>query len=128
MESNFAEIAVNYLINEPTAQPKVVEDRLFPEECLRFLDLSITIRRHSPPRFFADPRSSGGIFLHCVSRVVDRRFILQDEERERFTRLMRAYETFCQVRLVTYCVMSNHFHILVEVKPGPEGQNSPMNG
>ena len=54
---------------------------------------------------------------------MDRRFILQDEERERFTRLMRAYESFCQVRVVTYCVMSNHFHILVEVKPRPDGQD-----
>ena len=26
------------------------------------------------------------------------------------------------MRVVTYCVMSNHFHILVEVKPRPEGQ------
>ena len=74
------------------------------------------------PRFFADPRSPVA-YYHCVSRVVDRRFILQNEERERFVRLMRAYETFCQVRVVTYCVMSNHFHILVEVKPRPEGKS-----
>jgi len=74
------------------------------------------------PRFFADPRSPAA-YYHCVSRVVDRRFIFQDEEREHFVRLLRAYETFCQVRVVTYCVMSNHFHVLLEVKPRDEGQS-----
>ncbi len=34
---------------------------------------------------------------------------------------MRAYEGFCQVRVLSYCVMSNHFHIMVEVKKRPEG-------
>src|ERR1700760_4992543 len=71
------------------------------------------------PRFLADPRCPAA-YYHCVSRVVDRRFILQDQEKEHFVRLLRAYETFCQVKVVTFCVMSNHFHILVEVKPRPE--------
>ena len=34
--------------------------------------------------------------------------------------LMREYERFCGVRVITYCVMSNHFHILVEVPRRPE--------
>ena len=57
---------------------------------------------------------------HCVSRVVDRQFVLQRPEREHFVSLMRAYEKFCQVRVRTFCVMSNHFHILVEVPAAPE--------
>ena len=61
-------------------------------------------------------------YYHCVSRVVERRFAFQDEEREQFVRLMRAYEAFCQVRVLSYCVMSNHFHIMVEVEKRPEGQ------
>src|SRR5579862_2000675 len=73
------------------------------------------------PRLFADPRSPVA-YYHCVSRVVDRRFVLLDEERERFVRLLRGYEAFCQVRVVTYSVMSNHFHVLVEVAPRPEGR------
>jgi putative transposase len=35
-------------------------------------------------------------------------------------KFMRTYETFCQVRVLTYCVMSNHFHILLEVPSAPE--------
>jgi len=54
--------------------------------------------------------------------VVDRRFIFHDEEREHFVRLLRGYEGFCQMRVITYCVMSNHFHVLLEVKPRPQEQ------
>jgi hypothetical protein len=37
-----------------------------------------------------------------------------------FTALMRMYEKLCQVRVVTFCVLSNHFHLLVEVPQRPE--------
>ena len=59
---------------------------------------------------------------HCLSRVVDRRFVLGPDEREKFIRLMRGYEAFCGVKVVTFCVLSNHFHILLEVprRPPPE--------
>ena len=61
---------------------------------------------------------------HCVSRVVNREFVLQREEKERFVELMRAYEGFSQVRVLTFCVMSNHFHILVEVPAAPEDRGA----
>ena len=54
---------------------------------------------------------------HCVSRVVDRKFIFGDDEREEFVSIMRNYEAFCGVRILSYCVMSNHFHLLIEVPP-----------
>ena len=58
---------------------------------------------------------------HCVSRVVDRRFAFGDEEREAFRMFMRMYENFSGCRVLTYCVMSNHFHLLLEVPPKAEG-------
>ena len=58
---------------------------------------------------------------HCVSRVVDRRFVFGDEEREAFRMFMRMYENFSGCRVLSYCVMSNHFHILLEVPPMPVG-------
>ncbi|WP_038171488.1 transposase [Verrucomicrobium sp. BvORR106] len=58
-------------------------------------------------------------YYHCVSRVVDRRFVLEQAEKRRFLELMRMYERFCQVRVVTFCLMSNHFHLLVEVPQRP---------
>ena len=40
-------------------------------------------------------------FYHCISRVVDRRFIFGDVERERFVELMRMYEAFCGIHVLT---------------------------
>jgi putative transposase len=58
---------------------------------------------------------------HCISRVVDRRFVFGDGEREHFRMFMRMQENFTGCRVLTYCVMSNHFHVLLEVPPMPEG-------
>ena len=57
---------------------------------------------------------------HCLSRIVDRRRVLKREERDMFVSLMRRYEAFSQVKVLTYCVMSNHFHIELEVPETPE--------
>lgn len=57
---------------------------------------------------------------HCISRVVDRRFVFGDEEREKFRMFMRMQENFSGCRVLSYCVMSNHIHILLEVPPMPE--------
>ena len=61
---------------------------------------------------------------HCISRVVNREFVLHREEKERFVALMRDYERFCQVQVMTFVVMSNHFHILLEVPAAPEDRGA----
>jgi len=61
-----------------------------------------------------------GAVYHCISRVVNREFVLKGEEKTKFVELMRLYEAFCGVHVLTYCVMSNHFHILLEVPPRPD--------
>jgi REP element-mobilizing transposase RayT len=58
---------------------------------------------------------------HCISRVVDRRFVFGDAEREHFRMFMRMQENFSGCRVLAYCIMSNHFHLLLEVPPMPEG-------
>ena len=67
-------------------------------------------------------RGQGLSYYHVISRVVDRRFILGDEEREHFVVLMRKLEAFLGLRVVTYVVMSNHFHLLIEE---PDRDNFP---
>ncbi len=58
---------------------------------------------------------------HCLSRVVGRDFVLEVDEREHFRMLMRMCEKFTGCRVLSYCLMSNHFHVLLEVPPMPEG-------
>ena len=60
-------------------------------------------------------RGEGKSYYHCISRVVDRRFVLHAEEKEHFVTLMRKLEAFHGMRVVTYCVMSNHFHVVVRI-------------
>ncbi len=75
-------------------------------------------------RLLAPPDHPAAIY-HCVSRVVDRRFIFNGPEKEHFVQLLREAEEFCEVRILTYCLMSNHFHVLVEVPKPPEPQSRP---
>lgn len=67
----------------------------------------------------------GESYFHCISRVVDKRRIFREAEKEHFVSLMRKLEVFMGLRVVTYVVMSNHFHILVEEPAGAshEGLN-----
>jgi REP element-mobilizing transposase RayT len=58
-------------------------------------------------------------YYHCLSRVVDRQRVLGPREKDHFVSLMREYEAFCGVRVATFTVMSNHFHILLEVQRPP---------
>jgi REP element-mobilizing transposase RayT len=60
-------------------------------------------------------------FYHVISRVVDRRFVLGVEEKEKFRTLMRLQEKFTGCRVGSYCLMDNHFHLLLEVPPMAEG-------
>ncbi len=60
-------------------------------------------------------RAEGVGCYHVVSRIVDRAFRMDDAEKEVFRGMMRRAEAFCGVRVLTYAVMSNHFHLLVEV-------------
>ena len=62
-------------------------------------------------------KGEGLSYYHFVSRIVDRRFIFGDAEKEYFVALMRKLEGFLGLRVVTYVVMCNHFHLLVE---GPD--------
>jgi hypothetical protein len=47
--------------------------------------------------------------------------VLEVDEREHFRMLMRMCEKFTGCRVLSYCLMSNHFHVLLEVLPLPEG-------
>ena len=73
-------------------------------------------------RWLAEWRNSESkpVFYHCISRIVDRRFVLGAQEKEKFRTLMRVYEKFSGCRVTSYCLMDNHFHLLLEVPPMPK--------
>lgn len=56
---------------------------------------------------------------HCTSRIVDKQRIFGPLEKRHFIALMRELEVFCGVQILTFCVMSNHFHILLAVPRRP---------
>ena len=74
-------------------------------------------------RWLAEWRKSAGkpVFYHVISRIVDRRFAFGPEEKEKFRVLMRLLEKFTGCRVTSYCLMCNHFHLLLEVPPMAEG-------
>jgi REP element-mobilizing transposase RayT len=57
-----------------------------------------------------------------MSRVVGGQMLFQDREKEVLRKLLWRVADFCGVQILTYCVMSNHFHVLVRV---PEKQAVP---
>ncbi len=69
---------------------------------------------------WAESDSKPAIY-HCISRVVDRRFAFGPDDKEQFRTYMRMYENFSGCRVLAYCLMSNHIHLLVEVPPMPAG-------
>lgn len=60
---------------------------------------------------------SGRAVYHLMSRAVHREFLLNEEGKEALRGMMRSQAAFCGVEVLTYCLMSNHFHILVRVDP-----------
>jgi putative transposase len=61
------------------------------------------------------------VIYHCISRVVDRRLVFRGDEKEKLRMFMRMYERFSGCRVLAYCFMCNHIHLLLEVTPMPAG-------
>lgn len=59
---------------------------------------------------------------HVVSRVVDRRMVFGEEEKRHFRRLLLCYAEYSGIEVVAWCVMGNHFHLLLRV---PARMQSP---
>ncbi|MCC5840178.1 MAG: hypothetical protein JJT96_08640 [Opitutales bacterium] len=60
---------------------------------------------------------------HVVSRVCGREFLLTDVEKEAFRGLLGRVAGFCGVEVITFALLDNHFHLLIDV-PGTAGELS----
>ena len=52
---------------------------------------------------------------HCMTRTVNGEVLFNRREKEVLRKMIRQVADFSGVRVLTYCVMSNHFHVLVDV-------------
>ncbi|MGZ0656681.1 transposase [Coraliomargarita sp. W4R72] len=52
---------------------------------------------------------------HCMTRTVNGESLFGDREKEVLRKMIWQVAEFCGVKVLTYCVMSNHFHVLLEV-------------
>ena len=53
--------------------------------------------------------------LHCIGRIVAGEMLLDDVAKETLTAMLRKMAAFCGMEVITYCMMSNHFHVLIRV-------------
>ncbi len=65
-------------------------------------------------QLFTKQGASGQLF-HCVSRFVGRAFVFTDTEKRVFVSLLRKAEAFSGVKVITWTMLSNHFHLVVHV-------------
>jgi len=76
--------------------------------------LHIVMRKR---RLIGKPGSS----YHVISRFVDRQFALgSNEAKAVFLQIMVRQAAFSGVEILTFCLMGNHFHLLVRVPDAPE--------
>ena len=52
---------------------------------------------------------------HCMTRVVNGEQVIDDPAKEILRRQLWLVAEFCGVEILTYAIMSNHFHVLVHV-------------
>ena len=56
---------------------------------------------------------------HLISRIAHRAFFLNEEEQTRFVERIWRVAHFSRVDVLAYCIMSNHFHLLIYIpEPG----------
>lgn len=65
-------------------------------------------------RIKIDPSEAEACY-HCVTRTVNGEFLFDESAKEALRRMIWRVADFCGVEIITYAVLSNHFHVLVRV-------------
>lgn len=52
---------------------------------------------------------------HVMSRTTCQSFLFGDEEKEVFKALLRQQARFAGIEILTFCIMDNHFHLLIRI-------------
>jgi putative transposase len=59
-------------------------------------------------------------YYHCMTRVIERRMLLDSGEKERFRKTMRRIAAFSGVEVLTWAALDNHVHLLLHVPERPD--------
>ena len=59
--------------------------------------------------------ADGPAAYHCMTRVVAGERLIDDPAKEILRRQLWLVAEFCGVEILTYAILTNHFHILVRV-------------
>ncbi|MCC5807762.1 MAG: transposase, partial [Opitutales bacterium] len=62
-------------------------------------------------------RDDGPAVYHVTSRIIQKRRLLADAQREVWVAALHRAAEFSGVEVITYCVLETHFHILVRIDP-----------
>lgn len=57
----------------------------------------------------------GEAVYHCMTRVVNGERLIDDSAKEILRKQLWLAANFCGIQILTYAIMSNHFHVLVKV-------------
>ncbi|MDR2676398.1 MAG: transposase, partial [Opitutaceae bacterium] len=62
----------------------------------------------------------GEAVYHCMTRTVNGERLLDDPAKETLRKQLWQVADYCGVQILTYTILSNHFHVLVRVPPAAE--------
>lgn len=57
-------------------------------------------------------------YYHIISRTVGKEFLLGTAEKEKLLDLIRLFSNLYFVKVIGFCIMDNHFHLLVKMEDG----------
>ena len=83
-----------------------------PVGCFQFIEMKYSRNGRFRGRHLAHGQE--GVY-HVTSRTACGQFLFDDEAKDRFLKILRKQAGFCGVEVLAYCVMGNHFHLLVAV-------------
>jgi len=59
--------------------------------------------------------SGAAAVYHCMTRTVNGEMLFEHRAKEMLRKMLWQVAEFCGVEILTYCVMTNHFHVLLRI-------------